>query len=201
MNHTTSIDATETLNQHLSTFIEYWYQQQSEHNPQHLLIEFDEQWPSPCYLYEAQQSDQTSGSQRVKWQPVKQTTQDMFCRLSDALDAVIHPDIITYYTSYYSNNIQASSADGDLELLQVWNPQDMERLRSNLIGHALDKKKRRQPLSFFFAITTPDEGMLCLDNNSGEIWYEIPGKKPVRKIANSMSEFILSLQPNLAPDD
>jgi len=95
----------------------------------------------------------------------------MFERLSDALEIKVHPDLISYFSSYWSNHIPATSKDGDLELLQVWNQDDMERLRSNLLGHALDKKKRKHELSFFFAVTTSEDGMLCINNNSGEIWF------------------------------
>lgn len=184
-----------TLHITLSAFIEHWHQQQRINAPDNLLIEYDKDWPSLCY----QNEDQTDSTETlVHWAPIKQTDQDMFLRLAQALDIKVHPDIITFYSSYWANHLQASSPDGDLELLQVWNQEDMERLRSNLIGHALDKKKRKQPLSFFFAITVPDDGMLCLNNDTGEIWYELPGKKPIRKIANSLAEFISSLEPNTA---
>jgi SecY interacting protein Syd len=195
MTQTTPLNLPPTLYKILSDFIEDWHQQQSTKTPENLLIEFDKDWPSLCYQSGAK-TDSTEPL--VQWAPVKQTGQDMFSRLEQALNTKVHPDIITFYTSYWANHLQASSPDGDLELLQIWNQEDMERLRSNLIGHALDKKKRKQALSFFFAITIPDDGMLSLNNDTGEIWYELPGKKPVRKIADSLAEFISSLQPNTA---
>jgi SecY interacting protein Syd len=193
MTQTTPPNLPPTLYKILSDFIEDWHQQQKTKTPENLLIEFDKDWPSLCYQSGAKTD---SNELLVQWAPIKQTDQDMFTRLEQALNTKVHPDIVTFYTSYWANHLQASSPDGDLELLQIWNQEDMERLRSNLIGHALDKKKRKQPLSFFFAITIPDDGMLCLNNDTGEIWYELPGKKPVRKIADSLAQFISSLQPN-----
>jgi len=160
-------------------------------NPDNLWVEFDSDWPSLCYLSQGSLEQ----GKHYPWQPIKQEHQDMFERLSDALEIKVHPDLISYFSSYWSNHIPATSKDGDLELLQVWNQDDMERLRSNLLGHALDKKKRKHELSFFFAVTTSEDGMLCINNDSGEIWYEIPGKKPKRKIADSLYDFLLSLTP------
>lgn len=178
----------------ICSFLEHFFAQLQKLHHQDttaLTIEYDSQWPSQCYVYDNTPDD----GDLCRWKSVKQDQQDMFDRLSDALDTQIHPDIIEYYTSYWSNHLPAATADGDLELIQVWNQQDMERLRANLLGQALDKRKRKLALSFFFAITTSEDGMLCLDNSSGEVWYEIPGKKPVRKIADSLNEFLQTLSP------
>lgn len=180
-------------NQIATLLAQFFTQAQNLHrdDPNALTVEYDDQWPSQCYLY----NDTPELGENCHWQPVKQSQQDMFDRLGAALDIQIHPDIIEYYSSYWSNHLFAKTGDGDLELLQVWNQEDMERLRANLLGQALDKRKRKHTLSFFFALTTSEDGMLCIDNSSGEVWYEIPGKKPVRKIASSLTEFLQTLTP------
>ncbi len=180
-----------SIEQALDQFIERWYQEKSDNDPKALEMDYDSEWPSSCFL----QIDNKEQGAMYQWQPQKQAAQDMFERLSDALETPIHPDLIAYYTRYWSYHLSAHSEEGELELLQVWNQQDMERLRGNLLGHALDQKKRKLPLSFFFAITFPDEGMLCINNDNGEVWYEMPGKKPVRKIADNLSDFLQRLNP------
>jgi len=173
---------------------QYFNQYQSYHeqnSPENLQVEFDSDWPSLCYMPQ----DSIQPGEHCRWQLVAQDSQDMFERLADVLQIDIHPDIIHYFSSFWSNHLPATSPDGDLELLQVWNQEDMERLRSNLLGHALDKQRRKHDLSFFFAVTTSEEGMLCINNNSGEIWFEIPGKKPKRKISHSLNAFLQSLKP------
>ncbi|EPJ49952.1 MAG: hypothetical protein OFPI_21620 [Osedax symbiont Rs2] len=186
-----SSNTSSKLDQALDQFIDNWCQHQRHHSPQSMSIEYDSQWPSACYS----DSQQLMDGELCQWQPERQQHQDMFSRLADALDEAVHPDIVTFYSRYWSTHLPATSDEGDLELLQVWNQDDMERLRSNLLGHALAKRKLKQPLSFFIALTYPDEGMLCVDNNSGEIWYEMPGKKPIRKIADSLCTFLSRIKP------
>lgn len=160
------------------------------------LVPYDEQWPSPCY-----QASAKSGT-LVPWRPTQQSCRsDMFERLTEALGVSIHPDIVAYYCRYWSDPLPARSDDGDLSLLQVWNEQDMERLRGNLVGHAVALQKQKRPLTLFFACTEPDgEYFLSIDNNSGEVLLEKPGHKPLRTIANSLAEFIDSLTPLNIPD-
>ncbi len=155
-------------------------------------MEHDPEWPSPCY-----QGDADSNGM-ICWQPVRQTTtSDLFEGLACALDTPIHPDLIAYYSHLWSDPIPVSCQEGELSLLFIWNDADYERLRANLIGHALTKRKLRLPLTLFFACTEPDANyFLSLDNDSGEVLLEQPGRKPLRTIAPSLAEFLGTLQPN-----
>ena len=125
----------------------------------------------------------------------------MFKRLEEALGYSIHPDVIAWYSRYWSDPLPASCSEGDLNLLFLWNEQDTERLRSNLIGHLLNKQKLKHKPTLFFACTEPDgEMFLSVDNESGEVWLEQPGKQPQRKLANSLTEFISGLTALPIPD-
>lgn len=186
-------DSSTELQQALDNFVDQWTQfQLSTGNPCEAL--YESEWPSSCFSTTAELIE----GQSYPWQPVKQVAQDMFQRLSNALECDIHPDLIEFYSRYWSGHLTATSKEGDLELLQVWNQEDMERLRSNLVGHALSKKKQKKSLSFFIGLTAPDDGMLCIENDTGEIWYEMPGKRPIRKVANNLAEFIDRLSPRAA---
>ncbi|MCW8886607.1 MAG: SecY-interacting protein [Motiliproteus sp.] len=154
------------------------------------MTEYDDQWPSECY----QQSGAEGKS--VPWRPCLQSqAHSLFDGLEQALELPIHEDIKTYYNRYWSDPIPARFEDGDLSLLFVWNEADFERLRGNLIGHALAKHKIKQPLTFFFACTEPEELVLSLQNDSGRILLEQPGKPPLREVANSLAEFLDRLKP------
>ncbi|MGB0466567.1 MAG: SecY-interacting protein [Pontibacterium sp.] len=155
------------------------------------LTVYDADWPSVCCPENSEEGSQ------VPWQPVRQTeSQDMFERLGEALETKIHPDLISYYSRYWSDPLPARSSDGELSLLQVWNPEDLERLRSNLIGHAMALQKQKRALTFFFACTEPDgDYFLSIDNQTGAVLVEQPGKKPLRTLANSLADYIDSLEP------
>lgn len=154
-------------------------------------LPFDEQWLSPCWLNEAEHA------QLTQWKPVKQhQASSVFRRIEQALNLNIHPDVCSYYLSYWSEHMPARANQGDLTLLQVWNPEDLERLRGNLIGHALDKIRRKHPLTFFLATTHSDSDLIIsLHNETGQVWLEAPGKKPHEKLADSLADFLSTLQP------
>jgi len=153
------------------------------------LTPFDPEWPSPC-LHGSPSADGL-----VHWRPVLQESpSDMFERLADALEFPLHEDIRIWYSRYWSDPLPAQHAQGTLSLLFCWNSDDMERLRANLLGHLLAKRKQRQPPSLFFACTDGEEFM-TLDNADGSVWLERPGRKPIQRLANSLAEFITQLEP------
>jgi len=159
--------------------------------PEAPTLPFNSEWPSDCYESSA------SDGQPVRWRPTRQTLKtDLFERIENALDEKVHPDIADYYSRYWSDPLPANCVEGDLSLIQVWNEEDMERLRGNLIGHALSKRQQKRPLTFFFACAEPDDNyFISVDNFSGEVLLELPGKPPIRKLANNLAEFIGSLTP------
>jgi len=159
---------------------------------QYPLTPYDPQWPSSCYRHTAE-----PGSP-VSWHPVRmETPGDMFARLGQALESSLHPDLISYYTRYWSDPIRCTLPDGTrLSLLFAWNNDDMERLRANLIGHALAKQKQKHTLTLFFGILEPDaDDMITLDNQDGSIWLERPGKPPHTRLADNLAEFLDQLTP------
>lgn len=156
-----------------------------QHGNPTLLVEED--WLSPALLpgYEI--------NQECEWQPtaIEDSSLDMFMRLADALEVDIPQSIIDYYTGYWSQPITATHIEGELSLIFVWNPEDLERLRENLIGHALNKRRLRQPISFFFATTEPDGGqILSVESSTGRVLLEKPGQKKFSVIAEDLAAFL-----------
>lgn len=158
-------------------------------NPEMLIVEYDIDWPSDCYTA----ADESS--EHVTWLPVKRTGMADFSNLEKALDFKIHQDVISFYSAYWSNNLDAKTGKGDLQLLQPWNQDDFERLQQNLIGHILMKRRLKQPETLFIALTDDDDFILTVDNISGEVMLEQVGLIPKEVIAPNLADFIQSLQP------
>jgi SecY interacting protein Syd len=159
----------------------------------HFWTEFDPEWRSPCEL-------STTAPGYIGWRPVPQQPIMSFDGLAHALEQPIHDDICTYYTSNWSGHLSASADDGAVNLIQLWNPEDFERLIENLIGHSMAKQRLKQPFTVFIATTEPEsELFISIDNSTGNILLEEPGRPPLRTIADSLAEFLHSLTPVIEP--
>jgi len=157
--------------------------------------EYDPRWRSECELDEAPQSGIS------RWRPVPQRQPVDFRGLASALEQPIHPDICAWYGSFWSGGFEAKSLEGHVSLIQLWNREDFDRLVENLIGHALAKRRVKQPFTAFFATTEPEsELFLSIDNESGKVLLEEPGKPPLKEVDESLARFLDRLTPlNLNP--
>ncbi|AWB58087.1 SecY-interacting protein [Colwellia sp. Arc7-D] len=169
------------------------YLQAYQHRFEHLPITHQvEDWPSPCEqgIHEEEFS---------LWHPIKLEETLTFNNVEAALEVTIHHDIKQYFTTMYSDSLDASCAEGDLSLLFAWSAEDFARLQENIIGHILMKTKLKQKLTIFFATTDDDNHIISLDNDTGEIWVEKVGCEPHKKIADTLVEFISQLAPRIPP--
>lgn len=137
-----------------------------------------------------------------QWRPVPQSTPVDFRGLANALETEIHPDICTFYSSFWSGSLETTSQEGHVSLIQMWNQGDFDRLIENFIGHALMKRQQKLPLTLFFATTEPDsELFLSLDNATGEVLLEEPARPPKKIVDNDLSTFLNRLTPVLGSPD
>jgi SecY interacting protein Syd len=87
------------------------------------------------------------------------------------------------------------SREGRVSLIQLWNEKDFERLIGNLVGHYLEQSRADRQFTVFFATTEPDsELFLSIDNSSGHVMLEEPGKSPIRKIEENITNFLNRLE-------
>lgn len=163
----------------------------AKQHPQMLVVEYDNDWPSDCYR------DSGTTGDSVNWQPVKRSGAANFNDLETALEMKIHQDVVSYYSAFWSDNLNAKSSKGYLQLLQPWNQGDFERLQQNLVGHILMKRRLQQPETFFIALTDEDDFILTVHNTSGEVMLEQVGLLPKEVVAPNLAAFIQSLQPSL----
>ncbi len=126
---------------------------------------------------------------KLFWQPTPHGNTSILDGLENGLETRLHENIKAYYGSYWSDGIDCKSPAGEVHLLQLWNDADLEILKENLLGHAFMKLKKRQPLTLFFGVAQGDE-ILVIDNATGEVYLEIPGRRPHRKLADSLAQFI-----------
>lgn len=151
--------------------------------------EHDPRWPSPCQV-----GDRDAAGQ-IHWRPRERETPADFGGLEHALDVALHPDIKSFYGSFWSDSIPLEAEEGGLTLIQVWNDDDFDRLVGNVIGHALAKRRARAALTVFIATTDEDELMLSVDNETGRVVLEEPGRAPVREVSPTLVRFLDRLAP------
>ncbi len=156
------------------------------------MADLDPEWRSPCEI--AEKDDKT------RWYPCLQENPVSFAGLANAVDAPIHPDICSYYGSYWSGTLPSASEEGHVSLIQLWNPEDFDRLVANLIGHYMMTQKNRQPFTLFFANTEPEsEYFLSVHNSTGEILLEEPATGPIRVVEADLATFLTRLTPVNSP--
>ncbi|WP_250657626.1 SecY-interacting protein [Alkalimarinus coralli] len=154
-------------------------------------VEWDKNWTSECIV------DPTPDNHGlVQWKPAVRGESRIFSALEGALETTFHPDINRYYGHYWSDGIVVSHETGEMSLIQIWNSQDEEMLKQNLLGHAFAKKKNRLPLTLFIGCTQDDQ-IIAIDNASGNIVLEKPGFAAHQTIATDLEAFLGSVTPTL----
>lgn len=174
------------LDETLRTLFDLYVRTYKEVTAKLPVCEYDEEWKSPCMEGEVD-------NELICWKPTRLNERLSFENIESALEIKLHSDIVTYYTSYYSNMLNLTCDEGDLSLLFPWNKNDFERLQENIIGHVLMKLKLKQPITIFFAVTDDDDYILSIDNETGSVWVERVGCIAHKKLANTLSEFLSSL--------
>lgn len=69
----------------------------------------------------------------------------------------------------------------------------MQRLIENQLGHALNKLRNKQSLTFFIACTDADY-IISIENQSGQVVLERPGYAIEKVLAVSLTDFLDELE-------
>lgn len=186
-----NIPCMRTLADALDDFIDHYVK-----SVQPLLEPFDAEWRSPCEISEPEHRD---GKPVITWRPVRRDDIHVLVRLEAAFEVPLHPDLKTWWGRWFSGHLEALAPDGPLTLLQLWNAADGDRMVENQIGHVMAQRRAKAPLSFFFACTEDDSDLqLTVDNQTGQVLLEPPGRKPLRVLAPDLATFIDELVPRSA---
>ncbi|MDC0601802.1 SecY-interacting protein [Aliiglaciecola sp.] len=162
-----------------------------ETEQQPMVIQFDPQWPSPCYQSFGEQNEW------VNWKPVRQDQGLSLSDFENALEMKIDPQLADYFTSFWSDNLNAKTQRGSLQLLMPWNADDFERLQQNLIAHVLMKRRLDQKDTLFFAVTDEEDFIISVDNESGQVVLEQVGLEPQEVLADDLVSFLNQLEPSI----
>lgn len=151
-------------------------------------VEFESDWPSECII------DKGSKVGSYHWKPTKRKQALTFSDLEKALEIRFPQDLYDFYGSFWSNGVCVERDDINFSLIQIWNDEDEQQLKENLLGHAFAKIKAKLPLTFFIGCTFGDE-VICLDQETGNIVLEKPGYAASRILSPDLPSFLISLQP------
>lgn len=160
-----------------------------------LLTNYDADWLSPCLLTAPNQLTSLADGDETVWRPHLQPSTSHLKDLAAALEINIDPQLEALFCRYYSHDLPAKTARGDLDILQAWNADDFERLQKNLISHVLMKRRLKQAETLFFATTDQEDFIISIDVSSGKVMLEQVGKEPAEVLANDLASFIQSLEP------
>ena len=183
--------STHTFDNSLDNFFKRYLNTIAAKTGQLPTTEHDPDWPSPCQQGELFMSEQMLAS--IYWNPLQRAENNDLSSLEQALEITLNPDIKSYFTRYWSEQVDAIFQQGNLTLMFIWNDMDMERLIKNQIGHALNKIRNKQTLTFFIACTDSDY-IISVENDSGNVVLERPGYAAEKILANNLSEFIDQLE-------
>lgn len=166
------------------------------HHEQGVLLqtEYSDEWPSKCWVNKPFIKNETV---MIEWQPMRQNPPLSFSKIAESLDMKIDAQFSCLFSRYWSDNLNAKSSRGDLQVLQVWSEEDGKRLQSNLIAHVLMKRKLKQKETLFFALTDEEDFTLSILNETGEVVLEQVGCEPKEVIAPTLSDFLSTLTPTV----
>lgn len=162
-------------------------------NNRPMVTEFTRDWVSPCL--KGNNFDSVGEGEEIQWQPILWNNTQGLDDLAKALEVEIDPSLLVYYTRYLSNNMDASTQRGELQLIFPWNHDDFAQLQENLIGHVLMKRRLGQEDTFFIGVTDEEDFIISLDNATGQVMLEQVGLAPKDVLANSLAEFLDTLTP------
>jgi SecY interacting protein Syd len=153
-------------------------------------VDFNPPWPSACIVTVG-----PDNPEKQFWQPVERNEFGIFDTLEQGLDFSFPSAIKSYYGNFWSNGLCVDFEDDSFSLIQLWNEEDEDNLRHNMLGHCYARLKGRLPLSYF--IGSMENDVLSLCHESGKVLLERPGKKPHREVAADLSTFLKGCAPNL----
>ena len=150
--------------------------------------------PSPCMVKTLENE--------VCWQPQLPLANQHLDPVAEGMDLQLHPDIVAFYSHQLAGDMQGCYNGTAMQLLQVWNEEDLRRLQSNLIGHLVMQQRFKQPASLFIATTANESEAICVDNATGIVVLEGIGRKANREVlAGNLASFLLALQPEVTVKD
>ncbi|SNY75616.1 SecY-interacting protein [Enterobacter sp. CC120223-11] len=143
--------------------------------------------PSPCVTRTEEEA--------VFWQPQPFSLEPTLEAVERALDIVVQQPLQTYYTSQFAGDMPATFGARQLTLLQVWSPDDFQRVQENLIGHLVTQKRLKLSPTLFIATLDSELDVVSVCNLTGEVVLETLGTRNRTTLSASIASFLTHLEP------
>ncbi len=151
-------------------------------------VEADPEWPSPCEYGTPDENGE------VHWRPVAIETAPDFRSLEAAISEPLHPDLKSFYGSYWSGPVEARHGKEVVLLQTVWNPEDLSRTQKAIADHVQSRRAALGGTATVFVASTDSDLFFSVDNRTGEVLLEEPGFPPHGIAAPSLGEFLAALR-------
>jgi len=145
--------------------------------------------PSPCVT--------STDDDAVFWQPQPFNLEPTLEAVERAMDIVVQQPLKTYYTSQFAGDMPATFGERKLTLLQVWSPDDFQRVQENLIGHLVTQKRLKLPPTLFIGTLDSELDVVSVCNLTGEVVLETLGTRNRTTLSASVASFLSHLEPLL----
>ncbi|WP_318467307.1 SecY-interacting protein [Photobacterium leiognathi] len=181
MNH----PVTRALSDFSSRYLQAWCDADRGFPESHDLVGLD----SPCVVHDS--------GDAVTWKPELRNLMGRLDGVEKGIELTLHDDIHAFYCSQFSGDMQAKFGEIELDLLQAFNEEDIDRLQQNILGHLVTQRRLKLKPTVFIAALEAEFEVISICNLTGNVLLETLGKDVRKVLAESVEQFLTQLQPVL----
>lgn len=134
-------------------------------------IECTPDWPSPCVILPA------DNDELEHWRPAPISDKTVFDKLE------LRTELSEFFTSYFGKSIRANHSGETCIIHASWNQQELESTASDV------SLMLSEEIPICIA-TTDSDLFFGACNKTGTIWLCEPGYPPIRKVSESLHDFL-----------
>lgn len=142
---------------------------------------------SPCVV--------DDNGKNVTWKTIERQPTIRLDGVEKGMDLSLHMDINAFYGSQFSGDMGAMFGDLSLDLLQVFNDDDIVLLQQNIIGHLVTQRRMKLKPTVFIAVLDDESQVISICNVTGQVVLETLGKDIRQVLAADVVTFLQQLQP------
>lgn len=179
MNH----PVTCALSDFSSRYLQAWCDADRGFPESHELVGLD----SPCVIHDS--------GDMVTWKPMARNPIGTLSGVEKGIELALHQDVHDFYCSQFSGDMRAKFGDIELDLLQAFNEDDIDRLQQNILGHLVTQRRLKLKPTVFIAALEAEFEVISICNLTGNVLRETLGKDIREVLAVNVEEFLAQLTP------